>query len=742
MKIDLSNRSKSELLYIVVALQVAAAVFLIRFSLHNRFRYEVPVNVTDLYSLYAQQDENGWYITGSLDIGGIDRINLLYGPYVHVDRGSYTLSVDYDCQVDQTFLIDALDTIGHYIKANDVIMDCHRKHLEYDFDVREPIDNLETVFHYNGDGNYRVSGIRLYRNYNDLLRKGLYAIIASALAVMILALKAVASEKRKTVLALAGIAFLGFIPMLFNGINLIPGQDLEFHLLRIEGIVQEWRNGHFPSYNSSVWLGGYGYPVSVFYGDIMLYIPAVFRLLGVGVSASYKVFCFLVQCLTVILSYLSFQWIFKKHTASLILTLVYSVSCYRLTDLYIRSAVGEYIAIAFLPLVAAAVFRIFRREGRFLTNVAALAVGMSGIVTSHVVSAITVTLTLCLICLICIKKTVNGQVILAFIAGAGLSILLCLYFLVPFLDYYLHVPVAITAESDAAKIIQHRGISLADLFVFYRGDGESLLTPGIVLISVLIVAVVLLLTVHTGRRFKLLLFAGMFYILISTGIFPWDFLCRKLPLINLAAVVQFPWRYLAIAILFLTLLTGELLDTELSSVISSHGIALEKWLVILSLISVILFTASGAQGFRLHTVYDKEELNTYDVMAGEYLLQGTEGIIFDGAVHAESGEVELIAEDTDGHRMVAVYRNGDPIQEGEVSFPIYNYKGFAVYGSDHSEFNIKEDLPLLTAVIPAGYQGDLYVDFAAPAVWKYAQAISVLAWFALFISIICMKKRK
>ena len=64
------------------------------------------------------------------------------------------------------------------------------------------------------------------------------------------------------------------------GYYLPDGFDLNFHLMRIEEIAGELKNLQFPVRMQTGWLGGYGYPVSIFYGDTLLYIPAVLRLIG------------------------------------------------------------------------------------------------------------------------------------------------------------------------------------------------------------------------------------------------------------------------------------------------------------------------------------------------------------------------------------------------------------------------------------------------------------------------------
>ena len=75
---------------------------------------------------------------------------------------------------------------------------------------------------------------------------------------------------RKKVLWLVFIVALVCLPLAAPGIEGRWGQDLGFHLMRIEGIAEGLENGVFPVKMQGLWMEGYGYPVSVYYGDFLL----------------------------------------------------------------------------------------------------------------------------------------------------------------------------------------------------------------------------------------------------------------------------------------------------------------------------------------------------------------------------------------------------------------------------------------------------------------------------------------
>ena len=74
----------------------------------------------------------------------------------------------------------------------------------------------------------------------------------------------------------AAIGLFASLPFLLDYITW--GLDLNFHLTRIEGIKDALLAGQFPVRLQEPWYEGAGYPVSVMYGDLFLYFPAVLRL--------------------------------------------------------------------------------------------------------------------------------------------------------------------------------------------------------------------------------------------------------------------------------------------------------------------------------------------------------------------------------------------------------------------------------------------------------------------------------
>jgi hypothetical protein len=124
--------------------------------------------------------------------------------------------------------------------------------------------------------------------------------------------------------------------------------DSVFHLTRIEGLANTLLSGgQFPVRIQSFWLADHGYPVSLFYGDLFLYIPAFFRIIGFPIITAYKMFALIVILAAAAITFYSLNRCTKNTYAALMGSVLYLMSPYWLYNIYNRMAVGEYLGMSF-----------------------------------------------------------------------------------------------------------------------------------------------------------------------------------------------------------------------------------------------------------------------------------------------------------------------------------------------------------------------------------------------------------
>ena len=176
------------------------------------------------------------------------------------------------------------------------------------------------------------------------------------------------SRRKQTVIPFvivtAGV-LLSCITAVF-GYDILPDyQDKLFHLRRLAALAQTLKSGYFPARIYFVMNEGTGYAMPVFYPDLFLYIPACLVNAGVPLGIAYEIYVVIINVITAITTYLSVKGILKGNRyISSVISFVYVLSVYRLTDVYIRDAAGEYTAVAFIPFVVYSFIRVYREEGR------------------------------------------------------------------------------------------------------------------------------------------------------------------------------------------------------------------------------------------------------------------------------------------------------------------------------------------------------------------------------------------
>ena len=241
----------------------------------------------------------------------------------------------------------------------------------------------------------------------------------------------VSRERKLTFLILAGLCLYASAPLFIQSFK--QADDLCYHLLRIEGIKDGMRDGQFPVVIYPEALSGNGYLNSM-YPYLFLYIPAFLRLFGVSLAMSYKFLILLANIATVALTWKSFRMMKASRYACLLGTALYILLPYRFTNIYARGALGETLAMTFLPVVIAGFYQVLVGDQKKWIW---LVLGFTGLVESHVLSTAYMAVIFAACCLVFVRELFREKRWLSLLKAAGLTVLLNLWFLVPFLYFYL-----------------------------------------------------------------------------------------------------------------------------------------------------------------------------------------------------------------------------------------------------------------------------------------------------------------
>lgn len=735
---------KKRSFFVICLAQWIVLLFLLASIMYGRHNHwKSTFRLSDMQSDRISYENDVWYADEDTAYADEDT-PLLYGPCIELARGSYTVSVRYACESDQNFQPSAGSGNDVYIKAGRASLPASQTRVSYSFDLTEDIDDFELSIYYNGIGSFQIQEITLEENMYAVQRLFVILLAVFVCVDIWLFFYKKAAEKKQTLRILLGIACLSSLPLFTSGIGW--GHDIGFHLMRIEGLAQEIGRGIVPVRISSLFLEGYGYPPSIYYGDLLLYVPALLRLVGFSMVSAYKAYVFGINLATSLVSYLCFARIFSKRKIAYAACLVYMTASYRLINLYVRAAVGEYSAMLFFPLIALAVYRIYTKDPAdkkvCRDNAAMLAVGMSGLLTTHILSAEMVVAVLALICLVLAKKTFRLAVLRTYFVAVIETCLFSLYFLIPFLDYFFCVESRI--NGGVGTKIQGNGVGPASFFAFFKNiysvnsihvNPVMQLTPGLVLMAALIFGVVLWSRGQALIQTKLFIGLSVFLLYAATDWFPWNRLAARSIAFKLLAQVQFPWRYIGIAVLVLTLLFGFLLKQAPDLLYAFWQKAVYMLAVGTSVLMVCYLTGNYLDDAQMLFYYDTAEKNTNTVGGGEYMRKGSQKERLSGKLQTENMEkAEVLLRD--GCRMELYCKAGN--DGGAVEAPMFHYKGYVVRDEEGRRYTIQDgENNTIRFELPAGYEGKVTIDFKEPWYWKLAAFISCLsviglaAWYAL-----------
>lgn len=561
------------------------------------------------------------------------------------------------------------------------------------------------------------------------------------------------------IIGLAGITLIASVGVLSR--YMLPGHDLVFHLLRIEGLKDGILSGAFPVRIQPNWCNGWGYAVSVMYGDTTLILPALMRMAGFTVQTSYKTFIIVVNIMTAGISYYTFFKICKNKYIALLGSLLYVAAPYRLCCIYLRAAFGEYTAMMFLPLIALGFWYAFGErigERNYGKNYVAPVIGFTGLIQTHVLTCQMVAIFAVLLCLLAIKRVLRRKTFLYLVKIVLWTVLINLWFLVPFFRYFGEELLCTKMNAMAADY-QVLGVSLAELFAqetsgFYGYSWSELtslkhkfsipLGNGLLLCGVLALLLLWQKKLADKRMVKVVLLFGILSVWMATNLFPYHLLQVHFP--KMAAFLAkpgLPYRYLILACLFLSLLAVFVFWKSKGRI--RENVALALFLVIggTAVYQGFAYSYQTLYSGYYHVFYDGSLLDTTGLMGKEYLYEGSETWITDTDQTAGGEQVVILSQNKEYNRMRVVIE--DTGENAVLDVPMFYYPGYAAYNPDDrgQEFEISRGGNNRIAVsLPEDYSGEVEVAFKEPVLWRVAELISGLAFIGMIMINRPLKRRK
>lgn len=729
---------KRKILYLVILAAVLICIWLA-----DEGSEPLVLKGTDL-----EQQEGVSDYTGLI---GIDDTSQYYGLFARTDdyvlnRGSYTIRLEYSA-TDTENILEVWDNGTKIAQWNLESTDGAELTKDYPFTLEKDSQQLHIRIYFSGTGSITLRTLSLVPEGTFYRDAQFLAVLAVLLAVTAMLLDGywkkhpVSRERKLTFLILAGLCLYASAPLFIQSFK--QADDLCYHLLRIEGIKDGMRDGQFPVVIYPEALSGNGYLNSM-YPYLFLYIPAFLRLYGVSLAMSYKFLILLANIATVALTWKSLRMMKVSRYACLLGTALYILLPYRFTNIYARGALGETLAMTFLPVVIAGFYQVLVGDQKKWIW---LVLGFTGLVESHVLSTAYMAVIFAVCCLVFVRELFREKRWLSLLKAAGLTVLLNLWFLVPFLYFYLKENLY-TESLDWSGYSEY-SINAAFLLDTFHTNGYRFLSLGLPVLGLAAVCVLWIfvekkeaavgksMAWNRENRFLTFLFwMACVLTFLVTGYFGSRKLMELLPVLAPAfRTIQFPWRLLAPAgVLFI--FAGAVWLSR-SRVLYPYRKLIFAFLVGVNLLTC-LNQPSNENNFSYLEYDDTTTVGHQDKIIGIPKSDATIVYPYEWRIDAladdkltadlqlsDAEKVTVVEYEKDGTKATLTYQTEE---EGQyVDFPLQNYLGYRAEDENGKELDVSYGNNYRVRVsLTAGGEHTIHVYYSQPVIFRISQALSLL----------------
>ncbi|MGD0523416.1 MAG: 6-pyruvoyl-tetrahydropterin synthase-related protein [Candidatus Microgenomates bacterium] len=312
---------------------------------------------------------------------------------------------------------------------------------------------------------------------------------------------------------------------------------------------------------------GYGFPLFNYYPPLPYLVGEIFRIVGVNFNNTVK----LTFALGIVASGFTMFFLageFFDSWGALLSAVFYVWAPYRAVDVYVRGAQNESWSWIWFPLILLFSYRLIKSKKT--THLILFALTLAALLLSHNIMLMIFAPVLAVWIIFWLLRFKAFSIIPKLFVSGLLSLCLSAFFTLPavFEQKYVHIN---SLVSDYFQYWAHYA-TLNQLFISrFWGDGPSVFGPndGMAFpvghfhwILGLIISIWLLVKIIRKKKFITVDYIAVFGVLVGLmGAFMSHerstFIWKAIPIL---AFVQFPWRFLSLSVLGLSLAAGYLLE--------------------------------------------------------------------------------------------------------------------------------------------------------------------------------------
>lgn len=761
---------KNKFLILIISEAILAVFILIWIILPDK---KYKINMSDSEIIYQE----GEMILPTKDNLQNGEDYSVTSDVINIPAGRYILEINYRCDIPTAYITSNVN--GKILnESRDIkVFDNLSNKIEQENWYSEISNKISYTITSNRQAPLYIEGIILrqtdYYRYIALI----IVLLCEAVTVFVYIMSAkkikISNESIIISAGLCLIIILASIPLYNN--RLLLGHDTRFHLTRIEGIKEGLLAGQFPVCIYPLINSGYGYATPLFYGDALLYIPAIMRLMGFTLQFSLKAYIFMINAFSTLTFYFCLKSIIKNNKYSLFGTFLFMFSTYHFADTYGRMSIGEISAWGFFPLVIIGLWNLYTMDiddRRYCLQWIAPVIGFTGIIESHVISTELAGMATVLICLIMLKKTFRGKTFIQLLKIVGGTVLLNLYFILPFIDSMMNEDLVVTRWRNVTATMQENGIHILDLF---RVDVPQMFLENRFCRNVYIglglaFGLGALIVIYSACRWRsrqtkpkgFAVFSGMaaFYTVLCLSVFPWNkiiMFCKNIKpgtminhitiyIANAFSNIQWPYRFLTLATIFFAIaitMAIMMLNSKKARYIS------------ISLIAFILFGQYIWSSVGLMTSKEIFKVNNITMNDAEY-ANDIGNMEYYPMVDTHLSDIDVanerecktyfvnISDYKKKYTNITLHASNTTEESGSIELPLFYYRGYVIENLTTGKINSAvagKNKNVTFYVEPGEY--DYKISYKGVGYWKAGYVVSLisLVLFAIYIIIIELQKK-
>lgn len=526
---------KNKIIYIVVVCVITLMIWL-----GNEGKSPIVYKGAELqYSVGVIDSEYSLVIRDTVARSGVIANTMQYV----MNRGTYTVSLKYRAESKDS----ALELWEQDRKIAGWTIDPSKTEMTADFTLSKDAKELQFKINYCGMNELAVKELKLSPHtmfYSDTYFFMILFLAGSMLLWWYLQKdgKRLNGQQVVDYGIILGTALLATSPMMQT--YLYNGDDLCYHLARLEGLKDGILDGQIPVNILPEGLSGNGY-LNAMYPYLFLYIGAFLRICRVSLALSYKVLIFLANLSSAVCAYVAVKSMCRSRRSVILAVVLYTLMPYRFTNIFSRGDLGETLALIFWPLIIAGLYHVLMGDRKRWYY---LVIGCSGVLQSHILSAVFAAVICGVTALVWCVRIVKEKRYLEIGKALGMTLLLNLWYLVPFLCYYF-------GDDLSTEVLRWSGyfeqsINPSNLTQSISLYNKQYFSLGLALLGCVGIGVIRLLCERQEKRSDMdsyllyLLVAGCVLTYMITGYFPSLRLLEIELFEKIVTMIQFPWRFL------------------------------------------------------------------------------------------------------------------------------------------------------------------------------------------------------